>query len=103
MEEKVDGHIKINGNFLCGLCDFYYLCTRFRKKELMKNDNIKNQYRVNEQIRVREVRIVGDGGSTVVVIRALTLWRFLLTPIRPFVVSSTTRNSFTSRRSARRK
>ena len=32
----------------------------------MKNDNIKNQYRVNEQIRVREVRIVGDGGSTVV-------------------------------------
>lgn len=32
----------------------------------MKNDKIKNQYRVNEQIRVREVRIVGDGGSTVV-------------------------------------
>ena len=27
---------------------------------------MKNQYRVNEQIRVREVRIVGDGGSTVV-------------------------------------
>ena len=32
----------------------------------MKNDNLKNQYRVNEQIRVREVRIVGDSGSTVV-------------------------------------
>ena len=32
----------------------------------MKNDNMKNQYRVNEQIRVREVRIVGEGGSTVV-------------------------------------
>lgn len=32
----------------------------------MKNDNIKNQYRINEQIRVREVRIVGDSGSTVV-------------------------------------
>ena len=32
----------------------------------MKNDNIKNQYRVNEQIRVREVRIVGDGDSIVV-------------------------------------
>lgn len=32
----------------------------------MKNDNMKNQYRVNEQIRVREVRIVGDNGSTVV-------------------------------------
>lgn len=31
----------------------------------MKNDRIKNQYRVNEQIRVREVRIVGDSGSTV--------------------------------------
>ena len=32
----------------------------------MKNDKIKNQYRVNEQIRVREVRIVGEDGSTVV-------------------------------------
>ena len=32
----------------------------------MKNDNIKNQYRINEQIRSREVRIVGDNGSTVV-------------------------------------
>ncbi len=32
----------------------------------MKSDKIKNQYRVNEQIRVREVRIVGDNGSTVV-------------------------------------
>ena len=27
---------------------------------------MKNQYRINEQIRVREVRIVGDNGSTVV-------------------------------------
>ena len=26
----------------------------------MKNDKIKNQYRVNEQIHVREVRVVGD-------------------------------------------
>ena len=32
----------------------------------MKNDNIKNQYRINEQIRSREVRIVGENGSTVV-------------------------------------
>ena len=32
----------------------------------MKNDKMKTQYRVNEQIRVREVRIVGDGGSEVV-------------------------------------
>ena len=31
----------------------------------MKNDKMKNQYRVNEQIRVREVRIVSDGSSTV--------------------------------------
>ena len=27
----------------------------------MKKDNIKQQYRINEQIHVREVRIVGDG------------------------------------------
>ena len=32
----------------------------------MKNDKMKNQYRINEQIRVREVRIVGDEGSSVV-------------------------------------
>jgi len=32
----------------------------------MKNDKLKNQYRVNEQIRVREVRIVGENGSEVV-------------------------------------
>ena len=32
----------------------------------MKNDKMKNQYRVNEQIRVREVRIVSDGNSMVV-------------------------------------
>ena len=31
----------------------------------MKNDKMKSQYRVNEQIRVREVRIVSDGNSTV--------------------------------------
>ena len=30
---------------------------------------MKNQYRINEQIRVREVRIVGDGESTVVATR----------------------------------
>ena len=32
----------------------------------MKNDNLKNQYRVNEQIRAREVRIVGDDVESVV-------------------------------------
>lgn len=31
----------------------------------MKNDKLKNQYRVNEQIRVSEVRVVSDGGSEV--------------------------------------
>ena len=31
----------------------------------MKNDRKTNQYRINEQIRVREVRIVGENGSTV--------------------------------------
>ena len=35
----------------------------------MKNDKLKNQYRINEQIRVREVRIVGEDGSIVVPIR----------------------------------
>ena len=35
----------------------------------MKNDKLKQQYRINEQIRVREVRIVGDNGSTVVPLR----------------------------------
>jgi len=35
----------------------------------MKNDNLKNQYRVNDQIRAREVRIVGDSGSSVVSFR----------------------------------
>ena len=32
----------------------------------MKTDKKQNQYRINEQIRVREVRIVGDSGSMVV-------------------------------------
>ena len=31
----------------------------------MKNDKKTNKYRVNEQIRVREVRVVGDDGATV--------------------------------------
>jgi len=35
----------------------------------MKTDKKQNQYRVNEQIRVREVRIVGEDGSTVVPIK----------------------------------
>ena len=35
----------------------------------MKTDKKQNQYRINEQIRVREVRIVGEGGSTVMPIK----------------------------------
>ena len=31
----------------------------------MKNDKMKMQYRVNEQIHVREVRVVGDDGAEV--------------------------------------
>lgn len=42
----------------------------------MKNDKIKNQYRVNEQIRVREVRVVSDGRAEVMPTRkALDLAR----------------------------
>ena len=42
----------------------------------MKNDKMKNQYRVNEQIRAREVRVVGDEGASVMSTRdALDLAR----------------------------
>lgn len=42
----------------------------------MKKDNLKNQYRVNGQIHVREVRVVTDGGSEVMPTRkALDLAR----------------------------
>lgn len=42
----------------------------------MKNDKMTNQYRVNEQIRAREVRIVSDGGAEVMPTRqALDLAR----------------------------
>ena len=42
----------------------------------MKNDKLSNQYRVNEQIRVREVRVVGDDGSQVMLTKkALDLAR----------------------------
>lgn len=39
----------------------------------MKKDNLKEQYRVNEQIRVREVRIVGDNVESMVVSTAKAL------------------------------
>ena len=42
----------------------------------MKNDKMKNQYRVNEQIRAREVRVVSDNGASVMPTRqALDLAR----------------------------
>ncbi len=42
----------------------------------MKSDNIKNQYRVNEQIHVKEVRVVGDGNAIVMPVQqALDLAR----------------------------
>ena len=71
----------------------------------MKNDKMKNQYRVNEQIRVREVRIVSDGESTVMPTRhALDMAREQgvdLVEISPnaqpqFVVSLTTASSLSA-------
>ena len=42
----------------------------------MKKDNLKDQYRVNGQIHVREVRVISDGGSEVMPTRkALDLAR----------------------------
>uniref|UniRef100_UPI003FED4126 translation initiation factor IF-3 n=1 Tax=Prevotella sp. TaxID=59823 RepID=UPI003FED4126 len=42
----------------------------------MKKDNLKDQYRVNGQIHVRDVRVVSDGGSEVMPTRkALDLAR----------------------------
>lgn len=35
----------------------------------MKNDKLKDQYRINEQIRVKEVRLVDEDGSEIVSIR----------------------------------
>ena len=39
----------------------------------MKKDNLKQQYRINEQIRVREVRIVGDDVESTVMPTAKAL------------------------------
>ena len=76
----------------------------------MKNDKLKNQYRINEQIRVREVRIVGDEGSSVVPTRdAINMAREQgvdLVEISPNANPPVCRlidYSTTSRRSARRK
>ena len=77
----------------------------------MKNDKMKLQYRVNEKIHVREVRVVSDEGSEVMPTRkALDLARQQgvdLVEISPnasrlFVVSSTIPSSSISRSVARR-
>jgi len=47
----------------------------------MKNDNLKGQHRINEQIRAKEVRIVGDDIESAVYPIAL--------PSVPFGASST--------------
>ena len=67
---------------------------------------MKNQYRVNEQIRVREVRVVSEDGAEVMPTRkALDLARQQgvdqMHNLR-FVVLSTTQSSSISRRNVRR-
>ena len=73
---------------------------------------MKNQYRVNEQIRVREVRVVSEGGSEVMPTRkALDMARqegVDLVEISPNAQPPVCRivdysKSFTSRRSMQRK
>lgn len=73
---------------------------------------MKNQYRVNEQIHVREVRVVSEDGSEVMPTRkamdlarqqGVDLVKFHPMPSLLFVVSSTTLSSSISRKSVRRK
>ena len=45
----------------------------------MKNDKMKNQYRVNEQIRARDVRVVSDGGAEVMPARKAIFAFFIVT------------------------
>ena len=45
----------------------------------MKNDNLKEQYRINERIRVREVRLVGDNIDTRSSLVIALAWRLLTT------------------------
>ena len=39
----------------------------------MKNDSLKEQYRINERIRVREVRLVGDNVEQGVILTSQAL------------------------------
>ena len=72
----------------------------------MKNDSLKEQYRINERIRVREVRLVGDNVEQGVYPTSQALKMAedqglrMLRP--PFVELLIIRNSFINRRSARR-
>ena len=73
----------------------------------MKNDSLKEQYRINERIRVREVRLVGDNVEQGVypTSQALKMAEdqgLDLVEISPNAAPPVCRNSFISRRSARR-
>ncbi len=76
------------------------------KRYLMKNDSLKGQHRINEQIRAKEVRIVGDEVEPKVypIAQALRLlknmkrisWRFLQMHNPLFVVLLIILNFFIS-------
>ena len=67
---------KNNWQFILRFARFVVTLQPISIKRLMKTDKKQNQYRTNEQIRVREVRIVGESGSTVMPTRqALDLAR----------------------------
>ena len=51
----------------------------------MKNDNLKGQHRINEQIRAKEVRIVGDDIESAVYPIAQALKKFHPMLFLPFV------------------
>lgn len=78
----------------------------------MKNDSLKEQYRINERIRVREVRLVGDNVEQGVYPTSqalkmaedqeLDLVEISPNAAPPFVELLIIRNSFINRRSARR-
>ena len=68
----------------------------------MKNDSLKEQYRINERIRVREVRLVGDNVEQGVYPTSQALKMAEDQGLDLFVELLIIRNSFINRRSARR-
>ena len=75
-ERKTMKENENNWLFILTFARFVVTLQPISKKRLMKTDKKQNQYRTNEQIRVREVRIVGENGSTVMPTRqALDLAR----------------------------